>query len=58
MTDLETGIGIGRQLQAIENRVMMQDKMIETLSKDVEALSKDLEEIIAQLKDKNILVEK
>jgi len=51
MSELETGIGIGRQLQAIEYRVAMQDKAIESLSKD-------LEEMYSILKEKGLLVEK
>ena len=51
MTDLETGIGIGRQLQAIESKVMMQDKAIESLSKD-------MEDMYALLKEKGLLTEK
>jgi len=51
MSDIETGIGIGRQLQAIESRVMMQEKMMESMGKDIEDLA-------ALLKEKGILVDK
>jgi len=51
MSDIETGIGIGRQLQAIENRIMMQDKLVETLTKD-------LEEMYTLLEKKGLLTEK
>ena len=51
MSDIETGIGIGRQLQAIENRIMMQDKMIESMTKD-------MEEMYAILEKKGLLTEK